>query len=327
MKKLGLAIAVASALGASSAVVHAYGVGEYANGVLIPFARYASDGNTFVAVGLISSCGGKVYWNYYDANSVHLSDDSFPMTKNDIASFVMTQDLLGTNTADRDGYLVFAMDNDGGATEAKDSKGRSLGYPDGWLTTADKSCLAGNAFLVDVAHDDVLYIPNMPLMDWDFNGDKGVNLAVVPQVDNVTGLTLGAWEDDMISLRYYIDGQPSGIDSQIYLWTVCQPPSPFAGKIYNDDQDDHSVTFPLPNAELNIIDVESDDFTGLTSGFTDGIINWYVKGTEYDASKNPGGCTSDDNIDALSWTSAWDPRFGAAQALNNPHSSHEGAWD
>ncbi len=225
MKKLGLAVAVASALGAASSGVQAYGIGMYANGLLVP---YASVNET--AVGLMTCAAGNVYWYFMDVNSKKVTDGTFPMTKNDYHSFLWNEATAGSNV-DEKGYLVFLFDTSGAFanggpddnTAAPDGKllpecagkdapkiGPEVNFdncawtegPDGSDGTVaippkkrqgDIPCLAGNAFQVDLPNDDIVFQPTVPLAIHDF---AYLDIDLIP-----TGIQLGIGSDDLTVIQ------------------------------------------------------------------------------------------------------------------------------
>jgi hypothetical protein len=321
MRKLGLAIAVASALGATSSAVQAYGIGMYANGLLVP---YAAVGET--AVGLTSIEAGIVHWYFMDVNSKKVTDGTFRMTKNDYHSFIWDEKTAGGNI-DEPGYLVFLLDTSGafanggpdGNTSAPDGKllpecagdkepkwivldygtpvdvnGRCLwtkGNPNDEqpkdippkARTGDQPALAGNAFQVDVARDDIVFQPTVPLAIHDFAyfdldilppelkiGIGSDDLSVI-QENSQFFMVWGAWAGELLSMRYYVDYKPGGNDTNVYYWSVCKPPVSQDAQAYDDKQTRKSIKIPLPNNELNWFDVE--DLQGMPTAFTDGLIN------------------------------------------------------
>jgi hypothetical protein len=317
MKKLGLAVAVATAMGATSAVVNAYNVGEYDNGLLVPYAAIA-DGT---AVGLMTCWAGNVAWTYFDENTKHITDGVIPMTKNDMYSFIFSRE-AGIGLEAQKGYLVFVLDTEGKYSNV--TNGNDL--PDGDLDSYDNPCLAGNSFQLDVANQDVHFqgIENVSAMD----------------NDSLTALAWGAWWGDIVSMRYYIDNQPGGNDTKIFVWSVCKPPVSNTVNMYDDNEKVKSVNILLPNDELNIIDPET--ILGRPATFLDGFINWEVAAAQQpdssvsdpaycDHGRGGPGRASDDTAEnrknrdyqgVVSWSFIYAPAFGAAQTLINPHT-----WD
>lgn len=333
MKKLGLAVAVATAMGATSAVVQAYGIGMYANGLLVPYAAIA-DGT---AVGLMTCAAGNVAWTYFDENTKHITDGVIKMTKNDMYSFILSKE-AGIGLEGQKGYLVFVLDTEGkwnGITENYDS-------PDGDLDSSDNPCLAGNAFQIDLGNGDVIFQPTTPLAVHDFGHFRGIENVSAMDNDSLTALAWGAWEEDIVSMRYYIDNKAGGDDTAIYLWSVCKPPVSNTVIMYDDNENAKSVTIQLPNDELNIIDPET--ILGRPASFLDGFINWEVASAKLsqEGLYNPAYCdhelrggrgriSSDDTAEyrkhrdfqgVVSWSVVWAPAFQAAQTLINPHT-----WD
>jgi len=331
MKKLGLAVAVATAMGATSAVVQAYGIGMYANGLLVPYAAI-SEGT---AVGLMTCAAGNVAWTYFDENTKHITDGVIKMTKNDMYSFILSRE-AGIGLENQKGYLVFVLDTEGkfnGVTEKDD-------LPDGDLDYWDNPCLAGNAFQLDVANQDVVFQPTVPLAVHDFGHFQGIENVSAMDNDSLTALAWGAWYGDIVSLRYYIDNAPGGNDTAMFVWSVCKPPVSNTVIMYDDNEKAKSVNINLPNDELNIIDPET--ILGRPATFLDGFINWEVSAAQQpdssvsdpaycDHGRGGPGRASDDTAEnrknrdyqgVVSWSFIYAPAFGAAQTLINPHT-----WD
>ena len=325
MKKIGLAVAVATALGATSAVVNAYTVGKYDDGLLVPYATFqgADEGTT---VGLLSCAAGNVYWTFFDENSKHITDGTIKMTKNDMYSFLLNEE-AGIGLEGVKGYLLFLLDSAGKEVDG-------VQVPDGKINTADADCLAGNAFYVDLAANDVAFIPTAPVDNRDLGHPNGeIDALTVLDNDSITRLKAGARWGEFIDMRYYIDNQVGGNDTSIVLWTVCKPPVVNTVDMYDADQHRKSVNFNLPNDELNVVDPET--ILGRPSDFLDGFIRWYVDAAEapigggkaychHFGGPFPVGAFVEDKQDhdhqgALSFSVISAEAFGAAQTLYNPH--------
>lgn len=300
MKKLSVALAVTSALGASAA--NAAIVTEYANGVVVPWVTFSAADVT-TAVGLNTCAAGTVYWTFFDANSNHLRDGSFPMTANDQYALTWSDpEFSGIGGLQGiDGYMTFVLDTDNVA---------GTGSPDGLLSTNDSTCIAANAFYVDIPNNDVSYIPVFPInLDWgDFEDDD--NNGVVDDnlqffdADSIAGLWAGAQSGDTMHLRYFVDFQVGNRGTDIFIWSAPDVSTGSSGTTviqYDDDQAFNSIQMILANAELNILDLESfDDFVG-QSAFEDGFISWPIN---YDG--------------VVSFSIVTDPTFQATQTLINP---------
>jgi hypothetical protein len=361
MKKLGLAVAVASALGAASSAVQAYGIGMYANGLLVPYANVAAG----TVVGLMTCAAGNVKWYFMDKNSNHVTDGSIPMTKNDYHSFIWNDATAGNGLSDKPGYLVFVLDTNGAYNQATDKDTA----PDGKLLPEDKDrsgdipCLAGNAFQVDLPNDDIVFQPTVPLAIHDFihfdldilppGIELGIGIPNLATLENNSQFFMvwGAWAGELLSMRYYVDYQDGGNDTTVYHWSVCKPREDMKATAYDDKQTPKSITIPMPNEELNWFDVEKIE--GMPTTFTDGYINTIVDfairpnlepDTAYCDYVNPRGWGNPPEtpigdsptqywpIDLLpnlggiqsvvSWSVVHADSFGATQTLINPH-----LWD
>jgi len=256
MKKLSLALAVTSALGASAA--NAAIVSEFGNGVLIPWTHYDDEGRT-TAFGLTSCAAGTVYWTFFNDDSVHLRDDRFPITANQQVNLTWSE-VAGASFEDQDGYLVLILDTAGPQGVTTNDNDTPLdptddffelgdpGPADGFLGATDSTCLSGNAFYVDPVADDVSFIPAVPL-NWVWDDVRPVNFRpgnVNTAIDDVfvsanlldlgpfdiQGLWAGSRAGETLYMRYFKDDQPDfENDTRIYLWTTDfvgpRGPSPF----------------------------------------------------------------------------------------------------
>jgi hypothetical protein len=312
MKKTALAVVVTGALGVSAA--NAATVTEFANGVLVPRAitNQADPEVGQTAIGLNSCAEGTVYWTFFSVDSVHVLDDQFDMTANDQANLVWNVDLNpgtdrlfgGQDVEGEEGYLVFIFDttNDG---QLQATVGGS----------SDEPCLAGAAFQVHLGDGDVAFVPTMPLNirpvapgvvagDFDEEGGAGTGVFIddltAMDGNDIARLTAGANANDIVFLRYFIDGADGGDDTAIYVWSTSAPGGTTV-QMYNNNQERRSVNINLPNTELNVIDPET--IIGAPPTFTDGFIEWIVPSTV---------------AGAISWSVIDSPAFGARQTIVNP---------
>jgi len=236
MKKLSLALAVTSALGASAA--NAAIVSEFGNAVLVPWTHFDGEGRT-TTVGLTSCAAGTVYWTFFNENSLHLRDDRFGITENEQLNFAWSE-VGGAAFEDEDGYLLLVLDTAGPLEDADNDPATDPvpGAADGRLGSTDSACLAANAFYVDPVADDVSFIPAVPL-NWawnDFlvNGDARFNVGIAePNVgyltrdlldlgpDDVKGLWAGSKAGETLYMRYLkndiVDNEE---DTRIVTWSV-----------------------------------------------------------------------------------------------------------
>jgi len=325
MKKISLALAVTSALGASAA--NAAIMGEYGNALLVPWvtAQTTNAGEIRgTAIALTSCAAGTVYWSFYDTESVKLLDSEFPMTKNDQESIIWNETGFGNGGfLDRDGYLIFFLD----------TGGPNNGPRDGRLTLDDSTCLSGNAFFVDTVANDVAFVPTFPMnVAWgDFDdtyqeGDTDVrrpitdydgvdNLIDVP-ASEIWGLWAGAQAYDTVHMRYLVDVPADPADgtdnTQIFVWTTDKIKGARTIQQYDNTQTRFSLTLFLDDLELHILNPETNDNFSVVSPFTDGFYEWTL--------------AADDDLSALNrrngglatWSVVNSPRFQATQTLLNP---------
>jgi len=316
MKKISLALAVTSALGASAA--NAAIVGEYANALLVPWitAQTTNPGEIKgTAIALTSCAAGTVYWSYYNTASVKLLDSEFRMTKNDQESIIWNDVGFGNGGfLDQDGYMIFFLDTGGPG-----------GMEDRSLTLDDSTCLAGNAFFVDTVANDVAFVPTFPMNviwgDFDPPGTpldqlNGVpNLIDVPATE-IWGLWAGAQALDTVHMRYLVDVPSNPADgtdnTQIFVWTTDRIAGSRTIQQYDNNQTRFSLTLFLDELELHILNPELSSFDGgnfsVRSPFTDGFYEWTL--------------TDPDDLAALGGMATWSvvtsPRFQATQTLLNP---------
>ncbi|HHB12788.1 MAG TPA: hypothetical protein ENK62_06275 [Chromatiales bacterium] len=281
MKKITIAAAVAAALGTNGS--DAYFMGLYSSGVLVPRVVHNGPGDT-TAVGLTTAdadhCpfltpggdpaqSGTVYWTFFDVDSNHVTDGSFPMTNNDVYPFVWAEE-SGLGLEGKEGYLVFLLDqNNDGQLELFESN----------------ECLTAEAFHVVTADSDVAFVPTWPV-DTGAYGLDLADIALAGSVDlatlgptSLTTLTAGAGFGGAfagvpvrLSLRYSIAG---GDTTDIVVWSadsVGGPDVVYTVNIFDDEQNRRSVNFPLPNAQQNTIDPAA--IAGRPADFVNGFIRW-----------------------------------------------------
>jgi hypothetical protein len=309
MKKTALAVLVTGALGVSAA--NAATVTEFANGVLVPrvITDQASPAIGQTAIGLNSCAQGTVYWTFFDEDSVHVLDDQFNMTENDQADLIWNVSLNpgsdrlfgGQDVEGAEGYLVFIFDTNG--------TGQLEAIPNG---SSDEPCLAGAAFQVHLGEGDVAFVPTMPLNvrpvapgvvagDFDEEGGAGTGIFIddltAMDGNDIARLTAGANANDIIFLRYFLDG---GASTAIYVWSTTAPGAATV-QMFDNNQNRRSVNISLPNTELNVIDPSA--IVGRPPTFVDGFIEWQVPATI---------------AGAISWSVVDAPAFGARQTIVNP---------
>jgi hypothetical protein len=257
-------------------------------------------------------------------------DDQFDMTENDQANLVWNVSLNpgtdrlfgGQDVEGQEGYLVFIFDTtEDGMLQAQPPGGSS-----------DEPCLAGAAFQVHLGDSDVAFIPTMPLNirpvaqglalgDFDEEGGVGSGIFIedltTMDENDVARLTAGANGNDVIFLRYFVDGAAGGDDTAIYIWSTDDPGdslltsggSTSTVQMFDDNQNRRSVNIDFPNEELNTINPET--IVGRPPNFTDGFIEWQVP-------SDVGGVISWSVIDAPT-------SFNARQTIVNPIRLLDGA--
>ena len=274
MKKIVLAAAVAASMFAG--VANAYSINYEAPGLVVPNVIHNAGDSFVTAVGLVARNAGQVNWVFFDENSQHVADGSFPVTSNDQHNFIWDTATSGLGLENVRGYLVFTLDNNGILTDAE-----------------PMLRMSGNAFQVDMGKD-VAFIPTIPLLG-NFELDSaninavtsdyvipagGLNLSTMSGASirsaRMTGVdayaTLAATSGDRLDVRYFIDNKVAGDDTAVAFWTADEMavPTTWTANMYNTSQQRQSVNFTLTKANMNAIDVES--IPGRPATFLDGFI-------------------------------------------------------
>lgn len=314
MKKLAIAAAAAAAL--TAGVANAYTTGTFSNGFVVPNVYHNGAGDT-TAVGVLngSSSSVAVHWVFYDQDSVHQRDGCFVMTANDFEPFVWAAPKSGSNTLDvsgmagKRGYLIFAVGTDSSA--ARDSAALKTScdnyeavYLPSNAANATKQVLAGAAFHVNTATNDVAYVPVIdgPVVSATANSFSASTS------DPVTTVAGAADAGDTHFLRFYTAG---GAKTDIVIWNSAAYVAGGTGaqfsKVafpYDTAQGSYgSITLPLTKKELNVFDAA----TVVGSTPNDGFIRW----TPMAVTATTAGVFTYSVINA--------PAFGALQSIVNPY--------
>ncbi len=330
MKKRSIPAAVALAAGTAQA----YLMGVYDNGLLVPQVRHNGLADTTAVALETNNCfldqpanGGDgaidVYWTFFDEDSRHVTDGVVPMTLNDLHVFVWANE-SGEHLENVPGYLVFFADVDN----------------DGALTPLEGDCLAGEAFHVVAADNDVAYKPAFPL-DWlQTNSGAGV-----PDLTAMTATTItqysagfpGTWvgflfgdqygvadfpgngDNETLTMRYSI---ANGDTTEIVVWSAEDIGGAYTVNLYDDEQNRKSVNLVLPNAEQNTIDPST--ITGRPASFVNGFLEWRTP--DDDSNDDGANDANDDYIDnggdgngIVSYSVVRSAAFGARQTILNSH--------
>lgn len=320
MKKFAMAAVAAAAM--TAGVAQAYTVGTFTNGVVVPNVIHNGASDT-TAVGLINQSGATraIYWTFFDQNSMHITDGCFTMTDKDYQPFVWSA-MSGAGLEGKRGYLVFAAG----------------GVPAGPPVVAQTACaaaaelmpsgvagnlvdIAANAFQVNVAAQDVAFIP---VIDGDLTIAGDLTTMGAGSLTAVAGAATlaagpGVRATPSFSMRYYIDGVVnSGNDTRIVVWSTGDQRGTHTVNAYDDKQDRKSVNFKLDFAELDWFDPET--IAGLPASHKDGFIEW-APGAAIPAGF-PGAAGTDlftlgGAVFTYSLISA--PAFGAVQTVLGAH--------
>jgi len=313
MKKLAIAAAVA-ALATGGA--HAYTVGTFSNGFVVPNVYF--DANETTAVGLINQTGtpAAVYWTFFDVNSNHITDGCIRLTDKDYEPFNWAT-AAGNGLSGVRGYLTFAV----GSTTAGGLAQTVCGASAKLAGNNNNASISGNAFQVNVTGKSVAFVP---VIDGPLQANNNDDLTMwhATSLERVAGAAqildnVAVPSQDTIqqrfSLRYFIDGATAGTDTRIVVWSTGVQKKAHTVNIYDDKQERKSVNFVLANDELDWFDPET--IVGRPAAFLDGFIDWPVSR----ASLNNGTVanTTGGSIIAYSVISA--PSFGAVQTILGSH--------
>jgi len=314
MKKLAIAVAAAAAL--TTGVSHAYTMGTFSNGFVVPNVIH-NGGTVSTAVGIIHRNAGAVHWTFFNQNSGHVTDGCFVGTANDLTPFVWSNE-SGVGLANTRGYLVFASVAGSGTTASTCTSTKALS------AAAD---ISGHAFEYDLTAKDVSYIP---VIDGNLTLREGAN-----PIDQLNHLDLinvagAASFGQQMYMRYYIDGAAGGNDTRIAVWSTGNHAGSKTVNIYDDKQGVKSVNFVLTNTEQDFVDPES--IVGRPSTYLDGFIVWTTNGLYEQGAQTAAGTaaiatTTNQAITAtadlyngsiFSYSVISAPAFGAVQTILNP---------
>ena len=182
-----------------------------------------------------------IHWTFFDVDSHHVTDGQFPCTDDDLYGFSWKAN-AGRGLENVEGYLVFR-------------------------STSSDMRIAANAFLVDMANKDAIFIPVVPL-DTDDMATDGT--------DAVLKLTNGIQGKTRVDMRYWIDPTYNAATT-IVIWLVDpilnsnHKPITQTVLAWNDDEQVKSVNIDLPHELNKIIPCQ---IPGLPTEFVDGFITW-----------------------------------------------------
>lgn len=285
MKKLAIAAAVAATF---TGAAHAYTMGTFENGFVVPNAFY--NNNEYTAVGVIARQAASVYWTFFDQNSNHVTDGCFTVTANDFEPFIWNAQSGGAGTAGMRGYLVFAVGGGGGTTGCRESN----------PTLQSGNIVNGSAFQV-LPPSDVAYVPVIG----GLTIPATQNLTTL-NANSLTSVTGAANIGQTLYMRYFVDGNAGGNDTRIVVWSTGGQAGTHTVNMYDDRQNRKSVNFILTNDELDWFNPEdTTNLVGRPANFTDGFIEW-----------NTSDIGTTGSIFSYSVISA--PAFGAVQTILNP---------
>ena len=304
MKKFALAAVAAAAL--TGGVAHAYKVGTYSDGFVVPSVELTANGTT--AVGIINRTNSvvPVFWVFHDQNSGHVLDGCFPMTANQYKGVAWGSDLGDASVIGLKGYLVFAAGVNSGGTAASAAEVCNAGSVG--IDTA--ALLSANAFQVDTANSDVAVVP---VIDGPLTIRAGDDLKALSEGSllSVAGAAQISATGPVVTARYAKG--VAGASTIVNVWSTGDHSGKHTVDIYNNQQQRTSTNFTLTKAELDQFDPST--MVG-TTAFTDGFIEW-------NAFRAPsGGVTAKNGDNPLAsggsvfvYSTISLPAFGAVQTL------------
>lgn len=288
MKKLVLAAAAATLLGAGGA--NAYTIGTFEDGFVVPNVVHNGPGYT-TTVGIINKSewpvgtglAAEVYWTFFDENSNHKRDGCFIMTYRDFQPFVWANE-SGVGLENVRGYLVFQIGNH--AVSASSLKcytntpnviqivpppGPGAAGAGMYHTGPKHALLSANAFQVDLANQDVAYTPVItgPIAYATGTPITSMNRNSVLAVGGAAQVGL----NPTIHMRYYVDNAAGGNDTNISVWSTGNHSGTHTVLVADDNQNVVSTNFELKTGEQDLFNVESS-LQGRPSAFVDGFIEW-----------------------------------------------------
>ena len=315
-KKIGVAAAVVTAIGASGAA-QAVTLGHPGDALLVPFVygNRAEGTNTLIGITVASpsnvnvgqfsdlspaapthpaagtltptkttaGCNdkGTLHWYFFDQESVEVVDDTIPVTCEDFVRFDWNYIIEKKALPSADGLVGYLVITDNKATE----------------TTASSLILYATAYLIQNNWASQAFIPALPLVD-SVDGTAGDEVAhsggsFVANVNPVTaGMLLpSARTDDTayFSLRYFLDPALGG-NTRFVLWF---PDNNFSQRnnqsviVYDADERGISARTSIPY-ELNVLDVSPTATTGgaITGVIRDGLLHENTDGAGNNAVGN-----------------------------------------
>jgi hypothetical protein len=221
----------------------------YEDGCLVPYAFYGASDNTLVTLMVYTAnTGNSIYWSYFSADGVRLSNGSFPLQSLTWLYNFSLKDEDSNNHPDTQGYLVFTIDNTG-----------VLG------TTENRQELSGAAFLWSTG--DAAFLPVVPLTRSDY---ANVNLDLNNlNAASITGLSYGFSSTSGTENKYWIEPAFSAV-TQLVIWTSQNPSGAFTGTISTISGNlVQNISITPTHNRVNIVNVASD-VVGIPSGYYDG---------------------------------------------------------
>jgi len=232
-------------------------LGKYDAGLLVPSVYHdGAQVDTVVGITCQLDCTSHnatakrvIHWTFFDIDSHHVTDGTLVCTDDDLVGFSWKAS-AGRLLDNKEGYLVFH-------------------------STAPDLQIAGNAFLVDQANKDAIFVPVIPLDAADFAG------APQNEPDTIMALANGIQAGTVFDVRYWLDPTYNAATT-IVVWLVDpyvdskKKAIPMTVNAWNDDEQLKSVTITLPHELNKIIPC---NIPGMPLDFVDGFINMTMPGS------------------------------------------------
>lgn len=288
IKKILLAAVTAAIAFAQPAYGAAMNVGKQL--LMVPWAYYTST-TTTTAVGIGSRYAGEVYWAFFDANGNRRAHGHFAVGEFSRTPFIWSAAAAASGESgldNLDGYLLFGLDTSGDAR----------------IDGTDSGRIGGNAFYVDTTANDVAYIPILGFDSGHLSQQDTSQWTNDPIADLPDHEGWAADTGKFAKLGFMIDGAAGGDDTTFYIWTSHEVGSSQSMTVYDGDGASKTVSVPLLNDHLNVLDPEQHP--AIDSAFYgDGFVNWLLP-------KASDGTT---DIQAFMFSIVSSDAFGAAQTL------------
>ncbi len=274
--------------------------GKYSKGVLVPVTVH-DHAQKDTVVGILCPKKEIIWWVYFDNYSHHVEDGQIKCTANDLVLWSLNQNV----SSNKDGYMIFTANDD--PFLSKNGRANNNNDPMNDNDFVDGFSMAANAFMVDIAADDAVFIPVLNLICadpdklCDYNMDPAgfLDLTAMNQ-RSIKALYNGFKEDHgWVDFRFWFDPDFEAC-THVQLWTTScinefwrlAPGGALPGKCFFDNLDPasqnpdilwcpvkvfdadehyHSISIPF-KCEVHAFVPANDSFGGAWPGFNEGFL-------------------------------------------------------